>query len=382
LTDSGTRSVSVSNTVLASFGPQSSTFAADNDFDFAETFDGLEVWGPQLTEGAVGENPADDEKMPKLIGGGLSAWTFYSKFGDDQTTTTDNWIDEYGDNRVWRGTKSAAIDLDNKRGPSRLGLFADIGYEEKFYYFFMVNISKNQWPTSCPYESDGTTATGDESCNSAAQGLYEEGQPYTNYASWKFMTFNYGCGFEECWDEPGAGGYSPVFHQISHFKNWGTYTTDSARGITGPIVLGIQIKEEMQGGETDEFVAGHTQSQLDGTIDDELGDWIGVEYSYTQDINGCTTGHDVWLYSKEGVARHVVDSAETGLVPNGATFPTGGCEPGNPNGYTWDYFFHGGNNSNTYTWGPTMQSVYYIDDVIIDDKRIGPKYFSIIGVTP
>ena len=40
--------------------------------------------------------------------------------------------------------------------------------------------------------------------------------------------------------------------------------------------------------------------------------------------------------------------------------------------------FFGGNNSNTYSWGPTMQSVYYIDDVIIDEERIGPRYFEII----
>lgn len=348
------------------FGTQSSTFAADHDFDFAETFDGLQVWTPKPSDGGVGENPADTALMPKLLDGSDSPWTFYTKYGTDAETTNDNWIDAYGDNRVWRGTKSAAIDIQNKSGPSRLGMFLPTGYHEKVHYFFMVNIPSNEWPTSCPYEEDGVTPTGDGTCNSAAQGLYEEGQPYRGHASWKFMTFNYGCEFEECWDEPGAGGYSPVWHQISHIKRW-NYTTESSRGLTG---LSTGLKVNMETPESDGGTAwGHTE-EFKGNINGYIGDWFGIEYALTQ-TDDCKTVYEVWIYDQSGVAVKPID---------GYTFDTVGCTVGNT--LDWDYFFHGGNNSNTYSWGPTMQSVYFIDDVIIDDQRIGPKYFSAIGVTP
>jgi hypothetical protein len=95
-----------------------------------------------------------------------------------------------------------------------------------------------------------------------------------------------------------------------------------------------------------------------------LGGWFGIEYHVTQ--HATTTDWDIWVYDSAGNATKVMDNK---------TWPT----PASAQGRLWNQIFFGGNNSNTYSWGPTMQSAYYLDDVIVDDKRIGPKYFSLIG---
>ena len=332
----------------AVFGPQSSDKNIEWDFDFVERFDGLQDWVAKLeSEGNVGEEANDALRLPKLADGSESAWTFYSKWGE--SSSTERWIGAYGDNRVWKGTKSAAIDLDNENGPSRLGLFLPNGYKDKVHYFFMVNIPKNEWPTSCI----------EGSCQGGNTGVYTEGSDYSFFASWKFMTFNYGCETQNCWDHaPPNSGYSPVWHQISHIKQF-NYTTFSSEGLTN-IDPGLFIHEESPAHNSDAwgFLARSNMNNL-------AGDWFGIEYSYTQ-TEDCKTIHNVWLYDKQGNEIKVVEDKE---------WDTEGCQPD----YTWDFFFHGGNNSGTYHWGPTMKSVYYIDDVIIDDQRIGLKYFSFIG---
>lgn len=330
------------------FGPQSSTKNIEWDFDFVERFDGLKDWGPTLADvGNVGEEEGDKLKMPRLADGSESAWTFYSKWG--QSTATDKWIGAFGDNRVWRGTKSASIDLQNEKGPSRLGLYLPKGYKNKFHYFYMVNIAKNQWPTSC----EGGK------CGGGAVGTYVEGDEYSWYASWKFMTFNYGCGSRTCWENTEHPGYSPVWHQISHIKRF-NYTTISSEGLSG-IDPGLFIHEEDPGHSSDAWGINENSKE---NLENLIGDWFGIEYSYTQTADGKTI-HDVWIYDQQGNSTKVVD---------GKVWNTVGFKPD----LTWDYFFHGGNNSGTFNWGPTMESVYFIDDVIIDDQRIGPKYFKYI----
>jgi hypothetical protein len=345
LTDSGTRSVSVSNTVLASFGPQSSTFAADNDFDFAETFDGLDNWRPNNgAEGAVGEEANDNLKMPR-INGQDSAWGFYTIWGDGRTPPQD-WIGAYGDNRVWRGTKAATIDIGGTAaGPSRLGLHMGEGYED-FYLFYMVNIPKNEWPTSCPFEEDGVTPTPDGTCNNSAQGVYTEGEAYKWYSSWKFNTFNLDCPSAIC---PDRSTYSDKWNMLTAIKQY-NYGSDPGTHII------------YEGRDQTAIWAANADN-----LDTYIGDWFGVEFRVT--ISGDTSTFSTWVYDQSGNAM---------LVGDNVAFPM----PSEAVGTKWNQFLFGGNNSDTYSWGPTMQSAYYVDDLIIDDQRIGPKYFQAIGVTP
>lgn len=348
MTDTITRTVAVAVESNDGFGPQSSTFAAVNGFDFAETFDGLQDWGPDLTNaGNVGEEVGDAARMPRLADGSASAWTYYSKY--NATTDQTPWIGAFGDNRVWRGTKSAAIDLNNRKGPSRFGLLTTNPYKGDLYYFFMVNIPKNEFPTACP-----------GGCASGSEGGYTEGDPYVYISSWKFMTFNYGCETITCWDTPEGKGYSPIFHTITHIKQFG-YTTYSRFGLTG-VQTGMHILQETVAHENDTWaISNEGKTSLDAW----LGDWWGIEFKLTQNTNGTVT-RSIWVYDQAGNVQQRMADQTWNVTGYNAQ-------------YGWDFFFHGGNNTNSWQWGPTMESVYYIDDVIIDDQRIGPRYFSAIG---
>jgi hypothetical protein len=314
------------------FGNQSSNLNIEWDFDFVETFDGLDDW--VRTEGRIG-NTDDVSKMPKLLNGSDSAWGYYSMWGDSRLPP-DNWIGAFGDNRVWRGSKSVAIDIgETAAGPSRLGFFMGDGYDE-FYLFFMVNIPKNEFPTSCLGGS----------CQAGATGVYTPGEDYTWYSSWKFTTFNIDCPSAMC---PDRNTYSEYWSILSHIKQ---YNYGSAPGIT------IHVEGD-DGDQNDKWASDGNMN-----LNAYLGDWFGLEYHVTQ--NSTTTDWDIWVYDSAGNATKVMDNK---------TWPT----PADAQGRSWNQIFFGGNNSNTYVWGSTMKSAYYIDDVIVDDKRIGPKYFSLIS---
>jgi len=52
------------------------------------------------------------------------------------------------------------------------------------------------------------------------------------------------------------------------------------------------------------------------------------------------------------------------------------------NYYRWSGHFHFGcNNSATYQWVTTTESLYYVDDLIINGSRIGPRYFALLNST-
>jgi hypothetical protein len=329
------------------FGQQSSTKHVEWGFDFVEEFDGLQNWRPDYgAEGSVG----DESKMPKLASGEPGPWGYYSIWSD--ATPPQDWIGNYGDNRVWRGTKSAAIDLGGVRGPSRFGLYFFPGYEE-FYLFFMVNIPKHQWPTSC----EGGSCSG-----GAPLGTYEEGKAYAWYASWKFLTFNIGCEYDDCWQEGSPKGYSPTWHFVTHVKK---HNYGEAPGLK------LRVEPHGYADEYDQWAdsAGVSLDHVGPNGLGYFGDWFGIEYHIKQE--GRRVTQNIWVYDQDGNATKVGDD----LI-----FET----PAETEGKKWDFFFIGGNNSESWSWGPTMQpTAYYIDDFIIDDNRIGPKYFALInGETP
>lgn len=316
------------------FGNQSSTKNVEWDFDFVERFDGMQDW--VSNEGRIG-NTDDVSKMPKLLDGSDSAWGYFSMWGDGRTPP-DNWIGshDYENNLVWQGSKSVAIDIgDTAYGPSRFGLYMGEGYEE-FYLFFMVNIPKNEFPTSCEGGS----------CQADAIGIYTPGEDYAWYSSWKFTTFNIDCPSAMC---PDRNTYSDYWAILSHVKQ---YNYGTAPGIT--------LHVEADDGDANDKWASDGNMNLNPY----LGNWFGLEYHVTQ--NATTTDWDIWFYDQNGNATKLMDNK---------SWPTPDAAQGRP----WNQIFFGGNNSDTYTWGPTMKSPYYIDDVIVDDKRIGPKYFSFIN---
>lgn len=325
------------------FGPQSSNKAQEWGFDFVEEFDGLQDWNGSVV-GRVGNQYAAAgatqlSRMPKLANGGTSAWGYYSLWGEGNVSP-HSWIGgtEGGLRKVWRGTKSASIDIgDTANGPSRLGIHFD-DYND-LSVFYMVNIPKNNFPTSC-------TGNG---CSSGGIGTYSEGSSYAYYASWKFATFNIGC--DVLCEGDGYGKH----WTLPHIKQYNY----------GPNGLILQV---VNGHNSNTGLAYGTNSGE--TLDQFMGGWFGVEYRLRKNLDGTTYQMDVWIYSPQGEVQHVVQNTQFSIRAEAA-------------GLGWDQFFFGGNNSGSWVWGPTMVSHYYVDDFIIDagsKGRIGPRYFNAIGV--
>lgn len=331
--------------LASAFGPQSSTKAQAWGFDFVEEFDGLQDWNMSPL-GAVGNQWSDTNatqlaRMPKLADGSRSAWDYFSLWGDG-VVSTHAWIGgaEGGSRRVWRGEKSAALDLGRTAmGPSRLGLHFGREYRH-LSLFYMVHIPKANFPTSCIER--GCTGGG-------PIGVYQEGLPYTYYASWKFGTFNIGCDGVTC-----RSGTYGLHWLVPHIKQY-NYT---------PFGLIIQAENNHDSGS--EVWRGIEE----GVLNQHMGGWFGVEFGLRHNSDDSSFQIDVWTYAPDGSSQHVLRD-KTFHIRQAA------------HGRGWDHFLFGGNNSNSWTWGPSMTSHYYVDDLIIDDGskgRIGPRYFEAIGV--
>lgn len=332
------RTVYVGITAYAGFGSQSSSFAADNGFDFAETFDGLQDWNLS-SSGRLGNqwDSTYPDRMPKLANGNASAWGYFSAWSETGATP-HNWIGTTaGGRQVWRGTKSLSIDMSGSKGPSRMGLYFGPGYQH-FRFFYMVYMPKNMFPTSC--------AGG--SCSNNSEGTYTEGQSYVYWQSFKLNTFSIACESARC-PVSETYGLQTVVPHIKHRSY-------------APIGTAIEIQS---GGTSAQQFAINEPVNLDSY----WGVWSGVEFE-VENISGNQYRLNVWVYDQTGNSRH---------MGNNIIFP---INESSAYGQTWDHFFFGGNNSNSYSWGPTMQSQYYVDDFIIDagaKGRIGPRYFDAIA---
>jgi hypothetical protein len=310
-------------------------------FDFVEEFDGLQDWN-QSHLGRIG-NQFDDtdlDRMPKLADGSPSPWGYFSSW--DIEVSTHAWIgDTTGGRQVWRGTKSAAIDLgETGHGPSRLGLFFGTDGYKDFSVFYMVWIPQNMFPTSCE--------SADGSCDPGQLGIYTDGEPYTYYAAWKFNTFDMECNSTRC--PPPRGPAYGVHSTVPLIKQY-NYTPN------GLLILNANYPEP-----------NIYAADAGTTLNTFMGQWWGVEFRIRNNETDTAYTMDIWTYDRQGNSSHVMQGHAFPIVEEA-------------HGGSWDRFFFGGNNSNSWVWGPTMLSHYYVDDLIIDagsKGRIGPRYFDAI----
>jgi hypothetical protein len=356
-----TGAITAACTVVATFGTsggtgttsntwpstQSSDKAALWGFDFVEEFDGLQDWNQSScleSNGLQCGNQWDSvhpERLPHLANGTPSPWGYFSAWN---TVTVDApWIgsETASGRKVWRGTKSATLDLGpGNKGPSRLGLFMGKGYTH-WSAFYMLWMPKNSFPTSCEGGSCG---------GGGPLGTYTEGQPYTYFASYKLHSFNMKCLSSHCPNSNTYGlqdsltmikqrNYTPVGLSFVHYNG-----------------VDHKIDYATDGG---------------NSLDIMMGTWFGVEFNI-ENISNAEYRVNMWVYDQRGNAIQMMRDKIHTIAPEAQ-------------GGTWDQFFFGGNNANSWTWGPTMSSHYYVDDLIIDNGskgRIGPRYFRAIGVVP
>ena len=357
----------------------------DQHFDIAETFNDLQDWYGTTHSSGVGDTHADDhpDRFPKKTDGTPSMWCYYSKW-TEPSASDQNWIGNFGPGTYWgTGGKSAIIDLSSTRGPSRLGTYfgngdTNSGYKE-LYVFYMVKISRKQWPTSC-----GCSVA---NCNCGNTGTYSEGQNYSYWGSWKFNTI--GTGWNTCkeWNGSSPPDFADRYgdsNLISSIKvnNYGPIPKlDGRPEQKQNLVLEMAIHRAPQD-KTKAAPDENTQiTSLSGTAVDMTGkggavitdEWMGVEFHYkleTQAGSSYNGKFEAWIYNKDGEALRAFYIEGVNFLPSSGS------------GHRFNRFFLGGNNSKAYKWGPTMEAPYSVDDFIVDDSRIGPTYFSLQGETP
>jgi hypothetical protein len=118
-------------------------------FDIVETFDQLQDWRGQLGGNPIGDvsSPSD---MPRKTDGSESIWEYYSYWGTVPAADRPSWITSRSPENLWRGQgKSLAIDYGGVWGPSRLAFSVGDapldGYEE-VYIFFMSQYKPEFFP--------------------------------------------------------------------------------------------------------------------------------------------------------------------------------------------------------------------------------------------
>lgn len=362
------------------------TATADNweqtlaeQFDIVETFDGLQDWpkDPYSLSPGGGYAFKNPDDFPKESDGSPSMWCYFTKY--EEANGPLPWIGDFGpETHFATKGKTAIIDLSNTRGPSRLGTYfgdgnSDSGYSN-IYFFYVAYITPNQWPTEC----DGGCAGG------GGVGTYEEGKEYAYYASWKFN--NIGSGWNNCGEWNGAFpshenryGDSEIIPHIAIF-NYGPIPTLWGAAVKQNQILSLSVARVPQDISKYEFDSQEVK-QLGNRPDIAAflgkgvaypggGQWVGFEFHYKMESPaGASNGvAEAWIYNKRGEYKRA-------YRVEGLNFLDSAVGPN----HKFNRFFFGGNNSNSYTWGPTMQAPYYVDDFVVDDQRIGPTYFRLLG---
>ena len=349
-------------------------------FDIVETFDGLSDW--PFSYGFAFGIGADStvSHQPQKIGGAVSIWDSfdYQAYPDP----TADFIKDHGAANVWRGSgKSLKMDMDQDSatanvGPSRLRAYiggatggsidayaaagaANSGYTADVYVFEMIKIPSNIFPRT--------------------------GETYDYFSYFKWFVFATGkTGVNDCDTYPCVEtertrceyGVSNAHTMLTvnttgkpHFKleyysDADKYTDQGYCNYTGWATLLLP----QQGGVGDDFqiwIPTNAESDLTNYIPD----WFGLETHIHRGTPGVSDGYqEYWLYSSTGVVAYV------GRVPTDYMMVPDGEALG------FNYFFQGGNIS----YQPAVDSQgldvsYYVDDIIIDNARIGPTYFGMVS---
>lgn len=340
----------------------------EQQFDIVETFDQLQDW-----RGVSGLRGYDYDKnnMPKKLDGSASIWDFYDDWS--YADPAEDWIKFHGADKVWRGSgKSLHIQLDGSSteplvGPSRFGLYfgsgtpgqvdgyatsglASSGYKN-IYYFYMVKISKNMFPT-------------------LSGGLWpEDGYKWWSYH--KFATMS--AGFLDVDSPAGAGGCRVEYgcsYVLTELKLCGSNCVEPYNDNAVPshdiriVDFNNPVQEFLQ---VDVVVKNGVQETTISTSGSDQV-WFGIEYHIVSGTPGNYDGSiETWIYKEDGTVYKFTDQTGLMIMQEGTDI-------------AYNKFFFGGNIS--YIDDANSQGLdvsYYVDDFIIDDQRIGPTYFQLLA---
>lgn len=341
-------------------------------FDIAESFDELDDWLPSYSRGTV----TDQSRMPvKTADGSPSIWNAYSYWPTDQTT--DYWIKNHGAANVWGGTgKSMILDMDqddstSNLGPGRLKTYfgsntadqispytnsgiVESGYRDDVYIFTMVKIpATNFSKTEEDYDYFSffkfqVLATGKTNVSDCTEGRSD---------------CEYGASNIHTMLTTGATYDDKLRLKLEYYSD--AYTDGDGSGVWDALNLPDQGSSWFQ-----KYVPAASNTAADVLqTSTENGEWFGLETHVHRGTPGATNGYqEYWLYDDVGSIHYV------GRVPSDYMMvPT-------ERDWGFNYFFQGGNISFQSTVDSEgLTTTYYVDDIVIDNDRIGPTYFSMLA---
>lgn len=321
-----------------------------NEFDIVDTFDHYQDWRGTLSSGA---QPCilDTSDLPKYQDNTPGPWGMYC---GEKTYDNDWWITNHGPN-YQVGSKGLKL-YTRGTGPTEIKRYIGTGtpgsgYSD-IYIFFRLYLPKNTWPTYVEIPADGGGTMG-----------YNEGDPYIFLTGWKFV--NIGTGFNDVqnWNDQGYNIYGSTtawYHLLYNDPN--PYTISAQLQLFSatywyPAKPNYIPTNELVGIELHYKLESTTNCTIDVDCDGIFESWVydsinptGLKLQETQHTKYRPVGDDalkinrIWL-----------------------------------NGNKHDYDQGMGGITGEYYCGTGMNCVMYIDDFIVDDQRIGPKYFSLLN---
>ncbi len=322
----------------------------ENNFDIVETFDQLQDWRGGNYRKGRNLNPAN---MPIKTDGTISIWNMFDYWSTD--VPTNDFIKNHGTENVWRGTgKSLIMSMGNNgSGINRFGTYfggdesstinpyntsgsVSSGYKNDVYIFQMIKFLPNVFPK----KDDGTNAYYSYfkwwviSTGNTAANICTEGRDDCTYGASNAHTMLYN----------GSATNSLQQFKLSCYNDadW------------------FDFPEKFQ-----MWKPSNTIGTLDHYIDNEQ--WFALEIHVHMGTPGQYDAYqEQWIYNNDGQSYYVGKSQNMIMMTSG---------------YDWglNYFFQGGNISYLNLLDPQgLSPNYYIDDLILDNERIGEKYFLLI----
>jgi|GEM_PF-4006407 len=319
-------------------------------FDYVETFDNLADF-----TGTSGSGDVRSGSMPTTLDGKETNWDYYSMWTTPDLTK--KWIGDQGRNN-WSGNKAMALDYggsDGVNGPSRFGYYIGEGDPARgytdVYAFYMIKIPKSFYPTSGDsfnyfgYLKTFEIASGFRDVFSwgtpEQQALTDGSAQVDSVYGLNFTVFNHkDCNYMQCTESIYGDNLSTSINSYVSGTGSDYHYTASVEGYEfRDAAPGDLIREDK---------------------------WYGVEYRIKQSSpHGAANGIiQTWIYDESG---NVVGEQSLTLE----TFR----DISVPLNHAFNKFVIGGNRSG---FDAAPGGTFYVDDFIVNNKRIGLSYFALL----
>ncbi|EKD58722.1 MAG: hypothetical protein ACD_56C00061G0004 [uncultured bacterium] len=299
-----------------------------------------------------------------------------------KTGTNIQWplfIADHGPSHNWRGTgKSLMMDLgDNNAsdlnpaiegiGAQRLGTYFGDGITgksgfKKAHVFFMIKLGP-EFFNDC-ITPDGQCLAGGYDTVGAFLKMFELNSGFVEISKW-------GTAEDLVLVDPAAPSYYRLDEYGLNFSVFNFYGGGASHTNDLYFTKNIHVASEWQNPglytylQTQASVPVRNGTTLDIENYFENNEWFAVEMAQdlgTKDLADGTT--DFWIYDQNGVEKGHYASTENHL---------------NVFDHYYNKFVMGGNRGSLHDMIGGLDTRWWVDDIVINDSRIGPTYFSTLA---